>query len=174
MRSTHKISRRHRIIGRIITTMGSRMKKFRMIWLKARYRKWIMDIRHGRCTATIILLRSMFITFIMTTRLFFLLNNHHISTTSVRIFARMFLIILGIFFKIFKSLSQWTYMDSIDLGLNTVCFLFLARRLFSCCFFIVLITLDIRCHESTHPSALLSACSLCYWKIIYSLMSLFT
>jgi hypothetical protein len=36
MRYSHKIGWRHRIIGRIITAMGSRMIKFRWIGLKAR------------------------------------------------------------------------------------------------------------------------------------------
>jgi hypothetical protein len=64
-------------------------------------------------------------------------------------------------------------MNSVNLCLNTICLLFLAWRIFLDCFFIILIMLDIRCHKSTYSSALLSASSLCNWKIIYSLMSLF-
>lgn len=162
MRSSHKIRWRHRILWRIITTMGSRMIKFRRKWLKTRYRERIMHVRHS--TTTIILLRSMFAAFIMTTRLLFLFHNHHIS------FARMLFIIFLI--EIFKSLSQRSYMNAINFSLNTICFLFLAWWFLLDCFFIVLVTLDFRCHKCTYSSALLSTSCFCYWKIINSLMSL--
>lgn len=163
MRCSHKIRRRHRILGRIITTMGSRMIKFRRKGLKTRYRERIMHVRHS--TTTIILLRSMFAAFIMTTRLLFLFHNHHFS------FARMLFIIFLV--EIFKSLSQRSYMNTINLSLNTVCFLFLTWWFLLDCFFIVLVTLDFRCHKCTYSSALLSTSCFCYWKIINSLMSLF-
>ena len=138
------------------------MIKFWRIGLKTRHREGVMHIRYR--AIAIILLRSMLAAFVMTARLLFLFNNHHVS------FARMFFIV--IFIEIFKSLSQWPNMNSINLSLNTICFLLLSWRFFLDCFFIFIITLNIRCHKSTNSSALLSASSFCNWKIIDSLMSL--
>ena len=144
--------------------MASWMIKFWRIGLKARHREGVMHIRYR--AIAIILLRSMLAAFFMTARLLFLFNNHHIS------FARMFFIV--IFIEIFESLSQWPNMNSINLSLNTICFLLLSWRFLLDCFFIFIITLNIRCHKCTNSSALLSASSFCNWKIIDSLMSLLT